>query len=78
MRQSVVALMRLSGAQASEMNARFPAYAKAVADFLEQGGAISLLAAPPSPVSLMQIQTLSQTAPQTLPDALNITVTHTD
>lgn len=78
LRQSVAAMVRLSGMQAGEANARFPAYAAAVADFLERGGAITLLAAPAAPVSILNLQTVSQTAPQTLPDVLNITVTHTD
>lgn len=78
LRQSVAALVRMTGAQAGAENPRFPDYAAAAADFLERGGALSLLASPAAPVTLLKLQTISQTAPQTLPDALDITLTHTD
>jgi hypothetical protein len=78
LRQSVTAMVRLSSLQSAEMNPRLPSYAMALADFLERGGTISLLAAPSAPVSVFAIQAASQGAPQTLPDMLNITMTHTD
>ncbi|MEO1136737.1 MAG: hypothetical protein AAFW68_09015 [Pseudomonadota bacterium] len=78
LRQSMVAMARLSGAQMGEADPRLPTYANAVADFLDAGGTITLLAAPPSPVTLMQLQAASQSAPQSLPELLNITITHTE
>ena len=76
LRQTVAAMARLSGAQAAQMNSRIPAYAEAFAAFLEQGGTISALASPPSPVGAMALQAAAQAAPQTLPDVLNLTITH--
>ncbi|PQA87942.1 hypothetical protein [Hyphococcus luteus] len=78
LRQSVAAMVRLTGAQAGEQNARIPAYAEAVAKFIESGGALSLVAAPEDPVDFASLQAASQAAPQTLPDVLNVTLTHTE
>ena len=78
LRQSVSAMIRLSSLQAGEMNPRIAGYAKALADFLERGGTLSLLAAPSAPVSLLALQAASQGAPETLPDILNVTLTHTE
>lgn len=78
LRQSMAAMARLSGAQMGGADPRLPGYANAVADFLTAGGTITLLAAPASPVTLMQLQTASQVAPQSLPELLNITITHTE
>lgn len=77
LRQSMAAMARVSGAQAVEMNPRLVDYANAVADFLEGGGRIDIVAAPAEPVDMTTLQTIGQTAPQTLPDVLNLTVTHT-
>ncbi len=78
MRQSVAAMIRLTGAQAGEQNARFPAYAEAIAGFIEEGGAITLAADPAAPVDVATLKAAGETAPQTLPDILNVTLTHTD
>ena len=78
LRQSVSAMIRLSSLQAGEMNPRIAGYAKALADFLERAGTLSLLAAPSAPVSLLALQAASQGAPETLPDILNVTLTHTE
>lgn len=77
-RQSVAAMARLSGAQAGQANPRIASYANAIADFIASGGTIELIAAPQSPVGLLEAQVAAQSAPQTLPDLLNITITHTD
>ena len=78
LRQAVSGMVRVSGLQAGQMNPRLTAYAQAFADFLDNGGTISATAAPAAPVEFMTLQAASQTAPQTLPDLLNLTVTHTE
>jgi hypothetical protein len=77
MRQAMSGMVRLTGMQAAEMNPRIPAYANALADFLDKGGTISLTAAPSEPVSFDAVQAAAQLSPQTLPDMLNVSVTHT-
>lgn len=77
LRQSIAAMARLSGAQAAQANPRLTSYANAVADFLAGGGRIDIVAAPAAPVDMATLQSAGQTAPQTLPDVLNLTVTHT-
>ncbi|WDI33068.1 hypothetical protein PUV54_07650 [Hyphococcus flavus] len=77
LRQSMSAMARLTGAQAGEMNPRIESYAGAVADFIAGGGRIDIVAAPETPVDFMTLQSVGQTAPQTLPDVLNLSITHT-
>jgi len=76
MRQAMSVMARLSGAQAAEANPRIPGYANAIADFLAGGGTISIVAAPAAPVSLMELEGIGKTAPQTIPDVLNLSITH--
>ncbi len=76
LRQSMSALARLSGAQAGAANPRIATYANAVADFIASGGRIDIVAAPEAPVDLMSLQMTAQSAPQTVPDLLNLTITH--
>lgn len=77
LRQSAPAMIRLSGAQAAQMNPRIGDYVNAVADFVASGGGLEISAKPAKPVSLAALQAAGTTAPQTLPDVLNLTVTHT-
>jgi hypothetical protein len=77
MRQSMSALARLSGAQAGAANPRIPSYANAVADFIGGGGRIDIVAAPTAPVDVMTLQMTGQSAPETIPDLLNLSITHT-
>jgi len=77
LRQSMPALIRVSGAQVAEMNPRIPGYIDAIANFIENGGTLSVNIDPAEPVSMIELQSLSQT-PQTLPDVLNLTVTYTE
>lgn len=76
LRQSAPAMIRLSGAQAAQMNPRIAGYVDAVANFVAQGGTLEISARPEDPVSAATLQQTGQTAPQTLPDVLNLTVTH--
>lgn len=78
LRQSMVAVARLSGAQMSGADPRIPGYAMAAADFLEFGGTLTLRAMPASPVSLLALQAAAQSSPQSLPELLNVTITHTE
>lgn len=75
LRQSVPAMIRLSGAQAGELGPRFPAYVDAIANFVASGGTLKISAEPPKPVSIQSIATTGETAPQTLPDLLNLEIT---
>ncbi|MEM9619808.1 MAG: hypothetical protein AAF936_17785 [Pseudomonadota bacterium] len=76
LRLAAPALIRLSGAEAAAMNPRIPAYLDAFAGFIETGGALSINMNPVEPVSFQELQMLNN-SPQTLPDVLNLTVTHT-
>lgn len=76
LRQSVPAMIRLSGAQLGEFNPRVPGYVEAVAAFVADGGSLEISARPDEPASLLAIAAASQTAPQTLPDLLNLEVAH--
>lgn len=76
LRQSAPAMIRLSGVEIARMNARLMDYVNAFADFVADGGAIEIRAEPEEPLALTVLQD-ANTAPQTLPDVLNLTVTHT-
>jgi len=76
LRQSAPAMIRLSGVQVAQMNARLMDYVNAFADFVADGGAIEIRAEPEEPLALTALQD-ANTSPQTLPDVLNLTVTHT-
>ena len=75
MRKSLPALVRLAGMQLTFLNGRFLGYVNATADFLEEGGELKVRAAPARPVGFADLRDVS---PKSLPDVLNIKVTHTD
>jgi hypothetical protein len=77
LRQSAPAMIRLSGMQAAAMSPRIGGYVDAIANFVEQGGTIEIAARPQSPVALEAIDAASEAGPQTIPDLINLTVTHT-
>lgn len=76
LRQSTPAMIRLSGASVAQTNPRVTDYVNAVADFVAQGGTLEVSAKPAEPVSLKLLRETGEIAPQTLPDVLNLTVTH--
>ncbi|MEO1136736.1 MAG: hypothetical protein AAFW68_09010, partial [Pseudomonadota bacterium] len=76
LRASVPAMIRLMGAQAAQMNPRMTDYINAMAEFVSEGGSLRISAEPAEPVSFSALQANSATAPQTLPDVVNLTVTH--
>ncbi len=76
LRFSAPAMIRLSGAQAAQMNGRISGYANALAEFVAKGGTLEINAKPAKPVAFTALQTAGATAPQTLPDVLELEVTH--
>ena len=58
------------------MNPRISDYVNAVADFVAKGGALEISAKPAKPVAFSAIEATGNTAPQTLPDVLELEVTH--
>lgn len=74
LRLSVPAMVRLSGLQASQFNPRISGYIDAVADFVAKGGSLNIAAKPDEAVPFSAMQTVD---PTTIPDVINLTVTHT-
>lgn len=78
LRQSVPAMIRLGGMQAAQLNPRISDYVDALADFVGKGGSLKIEAAPAEPIGFVSLQENGAAAPQTLPDVLDLTVTHTE
>lgn len=76
LRQSTPAMVRLTGIQAASINPRIADYVDALANFLADGGTLEIAARPEQAVPLEAIAAAGDSAPQTLPDLLNLTVTH--
>ncbi len=76
LRQSAPAMIRLGGAQAAMMNPRISDYVTALADFIAKGGTLEIKAQPADPVAFSALESTGTTAPQTLPDVLELEVTH--
>ena len=76
LRTSAPAMLRLSGAQAAQMNPRFSDYVDAMATFIAEGGTLEINAQPSSPVALAAIAQAGETGPQNLPDVIDLKVTH--
>lgn len=77
LRQSAPAMVRLAGAASGAGSERIGKIVDAVADFLGQGGAIEFSAKPKAPVPLQSIVATGNTAPETVPDLIELEVTHT-
>ena len=75
LRLSAPAMIRLSGAQFSQMNPRLNGYINAVADFVGSGGTLEISATPAEPVPFSALQGAGA-APQDLPDVIDLQVTH--
>lgn len=78
LRQSAPAMIRLAATQAAQFNPRIPGYVDALTAFVGTGGSLTVEMRPDAPVSLTEIQKIASSAPQTLPDVLGLSVTHTD
>lgn len=76
LRQSAPAMLRLSSGQVTAINPIFQDYVSALATFLGEGGTLEISANPDEAIPFMQLGIVGQTAPQTLPDVLGLTVTH--
>jgi hypothetical protein len=76
LRQSAPAMIRLSGMQLAQFNPRVSGYVEAVANFVAKGGTLEISANPAEPVSFADLESGGVT-PQTLPDVLDLKVTHT-
>ena len=75
LRKSAPAMIRLSGAQAAQLNPKFTSYVNALADFVSDGGSLEIKAKPAEPLALSALQS---TSPQTLPDLLALEVVHAE
>lgn len=76
LRLSAPAMIRLSGAQAAMLNPRIESYVNALADFVAKGGELGITAQPAEPIGFSALQATSASAPQTLPDVIDLKVTH--
>ena len=76
LRLSAPAMIRLSGATATQFSPRVLDYVNAVADFVAKGGAIEVKAEPAEPLALSELQEVGATNPATLLDRIDLTVTH--
>ena len=76
LRQQVPAMIRLTGLQAAQINPRISDYVNAAADFVAKGGSLTIAAQPEEPLAFGALQATGTTSPQTLPDVLNLTITH--
>ncbi|MEL7487860.1 MAG: hypothetical protein AAGJ87_11665 [Pseudomonadota bacterium] len=76
LRQSAPAMLQLGGAQVSALNPRFSGYISALAAFIADGGTLEINASPSEPVPFATLAETGETGPQTLPDVLNLTITH--
>ncbi|GEM_PF-3816755 len=76
LRQSAPAMIRMSAAQAAQVDPRIAQYAEALASFIEQGGTIEINLQPAAPVPLSVFQSQDMTPPELL-DMLNLTIVHT-
>lgn len=75
LRQSAPALLRLSSAQAAQLNPRVGAYVNAVADFIAKSGALEITASPKEPVPFSHLQS-GEVDAASLPDVLEVEVKH--
>ncbi|MGF1544089.1 MAG: hypothetical protein ACFB00_06270 [Parvularculaceae bacterium] len=77
MRRTTPTLLRFAGLAAGGVSPRLPDYADAVADFIEDGGALVVHAAPAEPAAFDAIEAAGET-PEALPDVLNLTIERRD
>ena len=75
-RQQAPALLQFAGLQLAGLNPRFSDYIKALSGFLENGGTLTISAAPEKPITFADIAAQTEGQPQNTPDVLNLTVSH--
>lgn len=76
LRQSAPAMVRMYGAQAAQVSPALKDYVDAFADFVAEGGSLTVVAQPAQPMTFTDIEKASETAPQQLPETLGVSVTH--
>jgi len=77
-RAATPALMRLTQLELKRSNPRIASYVDAIADFLEDGGALEIKAEPETPVPLSAINAALAGGPDAMAAAINLTVTQKD
>ena len=75
LRQSAPALLRLSGSQVAQINPRINGYIDAMADFVANGGSLEISATPEEPLAAAAFAS-GEVTPPTLPDVLDLKITH--
>lgn len=75
MRAAAPAMLRLGKLELQRENPRMGGYVEAVARFLEEGGTLTIKAAPDAPVPLAAIATAGAGGPDAIAETLNLTVT---
>jgi len=76
LRASAPAVLRISSQQFRSIHPDVPKFAAATADFLEQGGVLTIKAEPPRPLSVAAIVALQDEEPAAQIEAFGISVTH--
>ncbi len=76
LRLTTPAIIRLSGSKIAKLNSRFPGYIDAVADFITDGGSLQISTNTEAPVSILSITVAGNSMPLTLPDLLELEITH--
>jgi hypothetical protein len=77
MRAQAPAMVRLMGVQLTQTNPKYGPIVDAIANFLADGGTLEISAKPPAPVPFTTIMAAGQSGPDTLPELLGLTATHT-
>lgn len=74
-RAATPAMMRIGKIELERESPRLAGYVEAIADFLEDGGALEIRAAPETPVPLNAISAAAPSGPDAMAEAINLTVT---
>jgi hypothetical protein len=78
LRASAPLFISMGSAQFAQMNPAIPGYLEAVSGWITNGGTLEVKMSPENPVSFGSIAAAASVTPQTLPDVLSLTVTHTE
>ena len=78
LRASAPLFISMGGQQFAGVNPAIPGYLEAISNWVSTGGTIEIKIDPEEPVTFGALAIAGQTTPQTLPDVLNLTVTHTE
>ena len=76
LRQAMPTTIRALGADAEQLNPRISTYVSSFADFIAAGGTLEINARPVDPITFTALQETYLNAPETLPDVLELEVTH--